>query len=89
MFGLDEFYGRKLAQWSAPVGEAGHALDPAAQSRRFAARWLMIPVTRAMDTLVIQLQGSGSELAGILREMAQGECSDTLEWINAGQPSGT
>jgi hypothetical protein len=84
LFGLDEFYDGKLAQW-APTSDSDESspVDSELQARRFAARWLMIPATRAMDTIVIQLNSPNSFLTEKLRELAMGKCRDFMEWVDS------
>ena len=48
-------------------------------ARRFAARWLMIPISRAMDTLVIQIESAQSELGHILERIAH-RMPDIVDW---------
>src|SRR5882672_542576 len=51
--GLDAFYEHKKSLWHPPaVSEPGVFADDPAQAHLFAARWVMIPMTRAIDTLV-------------------------------------
>jgi hypothetical protein len=84
LFGLDEFYDGKLAQWSPTSNsDDGIPVDSELQARQFAARWLMIPATRAMDTIVIQLNSANSFLTEKLRELARGKCRDFMEWVDS------
>ena len=83
-FGLDAFFSHKERLWSPPQAQAeGAVSDNFLHSRRFAARWLMIPMAMAgaMDTIVIHLEQSDSYLAGVLRNLAKGHCKDFMEWI--------
>jgi hypothetical protein len=52
-----------------------------AEAHRYAARWLMIPLTRAIDTLVIQVTAPDHPVTEALRAAAAA-CGDTvnLEW---------
>ena len=45
----------------------------------FAARWLMIPLTRAIDTLVIQVQSENHIVTKALRQVAD-ERPELIEW---------
>lgn len=65
---LDEFYRHK--ECYPPAGA-----DPADA----AARWTVIPLTRAMDTLVISVGGKDSRVKSALRE-AHRICADFVEW---------
>ncbi len=79
-FALDRFYVAKRAQGAAAPAEPGMLTGDASAADRYAARWLMIPLTRAMDTLVIQLDQGASPVRSAL-EAAAAECGDYVEWI--------
>jgi hypothetical protein len=82
-FALDEFFDHKASLWKAPPNyTAPSTQDAAVRSRLYAARWIMIPLTRAMDTLVIQIDRSDSFLVRILRQVACGPCKDYVEWVS-------
>ncbi len=72
---LDEFYDYKLKQLttSATAGD---------QPKIQAARWLLIPLTRAMDTLVIHITEQGSPVRDALKTVAS-QFSDIVEWHRA------
>lgn len=74
-FELDSFYDYKLAQLTQT---AQTATDPAAIRLRV-ARWLFIPLTRAMDTLVIHLTGRDSPLKTAL-QVAATHHQDFVTW---------
>lgn len=80
--GLDDFYSYKLATYSGPPvplapGDLGKDVDSA---RLHAARWTMIPLTRAMDTLVIQISQLYSPVRAAL-QAASTECGEYVEWV--------
>jgi hypothetical protein len=77
-FGLDDFFDHKARIWNAQP-------DHAVRARLYATRWIMIPLTRAMDTVVIQIIQRGSFLGEVLRNVAEGPCKDYVEWISAGE----
>lgn len=80
-FGLDAFYEYKRAQWHPPaVSAPGVYADDPQLARLFAARWTMIPMTRAIDTLVIQISTQPSYIRDALANAAEA-CSDFIEWI--------
>lgn len=65
-----------------------HAHDPLIESReeaaeRHAARWTMIPLTRAIDTLVINVGPADGPLRSVLRRVADRR-PDFVEWIDLG-----
>jgi hypothetical protein len=80
-YDLDQLWDYKARQW----GSEGHEHDPLIESReeaaaKHAARWVMIPLTRAIDTLVIGLGKSPGPLRGVLRRVA--DCHpDFVEWV--------
>lgn len=49
------------------------------QRRRFALLWALIPLTRAIDTLVITLRDPDSEIGKLLKELC-GDFSDFAHW---------
>ena len=72
----------KARQW---LGE-DYAHDPLMESReeaaeRHAARWIMIPLTRAIDTLVINIGSVPGPLRSVLRSVADRR-PDFVEWID-------
>jgi len=65
-----------LAEWkSLPVTGA----DDAQAARRSAARWMMIPCTRAIDTLVINVGREPSSLKTVLAKVRD-QRPDIVEW---------
>lgn len=53
---LDSFYDYKLSSWlSRPQEEPGFYANDEVAASRFAARWSLIPLTRAIDTLLLQI----------------------------------
>jgi hypothetical protein len=80
-FQFDRFYDYKLDTYVPTKEEESEPFfDRDTKARQFALRWLMIPLTRAMDTLVIQVSSSGHYLARVLSEVAN-ECRGTVEWM--------
>lgn len=78
---FDDFVAYKLA--TAPPDDTPQLSllrDDDAARRRFAARWSLIPLTRAIDTLVITLRDARSETGKLLRELAQ-RMPDCVEWL--------
>ena len=77
LFGLDDFHLYKLNQLSQNEPDS-------AQIRLQAARWLLIPLTRAMDTLIIHTRDENSHLAKILQSTAS-KFPDLVEWYRLDQ----
>jgi hypothetical protein len=92
---LDRFYEHKLVEGSLmqAAGDDGLARgqpgvfshDPSV-ARRHAARWTLIPLTRAIDTLVIQIDTTLSPLRTAL-EAAAATHGEYVTWVNTQQPS--
>lgn len=55
----------------------------AREARLFAINWLMIPLTRSIDHLVVHLTDEQSELGRILSNISA-RCPGAIEWINLG-----
>lgn len=80
-FGLDAFYEYKKSLWQPPATTApGVFADDPALPHLFAARWVMIPMTRAIDTLVIQIGTQASHVRDSLAKAAEA-CSDFVVWV--------
>jgi hypothetical protein len=77
LWGLDDFFEYKLTEWQA--GAPLPAADAERQANLYAARWLTIPLTRAIDTLVIQIGVKQSSLRAALWQVAEA-CQDFVEW---------
>jgi AAA domain len=80
-YDLDQLWDYKARQWEIE----GHDHDPLIETReeaaaRHAARWVMIPLTRAIDTLVIGLGTVPGPLRGVLRRVADRH-PDFVEWV--------
>jgi hypothetical protein len=80
-YAFDEFWDYKYRQWLAAPQEPGNLFDtPEEQAGAFASRWAMIPLSRAMDTLVINV----SPRPGIIRdalEKVHRDRADFVEWF--------
>ena len=77
---LDEFIDYKKSQYIPPeqgdlMMNAEHLAD------LFAARWLMIPLTRAIDYLVLQISNPEHPIANVLRKTAN-DFPGIVEWRN-------
>lgn len=77
---LDEFFRYKRSAWRPAVaGEPGAFEDDPTAAHRFASRWLMIPLSRAVDTLVLEIGPSPSPVRDALTRVAA-RCPDFVEW---------
>lgn len=77
---FDELYDYKLRSFAPTTEEAVvDFFDRDEATRRHALQWLMIPLTRAVDTLVIQVSPDDSFTKDKLRVAAR-ECGSVVEW---------
>jgi len=76
---FDELYDYKRRQYTPPAQTTFEFRDEAREAQLFAASWLMIPLTRAIDTLVIQIQSADHPIAQMLKAAAQA-CPSVVEW---------
>ena len=53
---------------------------PEERANRYVALWALMPLTRAIDTLVITISDSESEIARLLKEVSE-KMPDVIEWI--------
>jgi hypothetical protein len=73
--GFDQLYDRRFKQHDVP----NPFLDGDTAAHLAAARWLMIPVTRAIDTLVLQI-ASADHVVGRALRAAHEACPDIVDW---------
>lgn len=79
--GADRFYERKLHEGRAVAAQEAQVLiDPEERAREYAARWLLIPFTRAIDWLIIEIESRESELGKILTRVTE-SLPEPTEWI--------
>lgn len=77
--GLDAFWRYKFREAQRnPAEPADLFVSPEVAACREAARWLTIPVTRAIDTLVINVSAGDTILLPALRKLAD---EDYVEWV--------
>lgn len=82
LWGLDDFFEYKVREWHR-INAGSSVGDPDRQASLFAVRWLMIPLSRAIDTLVIQVGKRASAFKSTLRQVAD-SCQDFVEWRSTG-----
>ncbi len=80
---LDDFVAQKIAHPIAPEGET--VADPT----QAALRWMLIPITRAVQTLVITIRDPRSRAATVLRKAAADPAvpDGTVTWLSAARAS--
>ena len=80
-YGFDEFWEYKYRQWLASPHEPDNLFETTQErAALFASLWAMIPLTRAIDTLVINVSAQPSPIKQALVQV-QEQRSDFVEWI--------
>ncbi len=80
-YGFDEFWDYKHQHWLSSPQEPDDLFGaPQENASAFASRWAMIPLTRAMDTLVINVSSHTSMVKDALKTV-QKKRTDFVEWI--------
>ena len=80
-YAFDDFWDYKREQWLSSPQELDSLFDtPEELAAAFASRWAMIPLTRAMDTLVINVSTQPSCIKSAL-EKVHSQREDFVEWI--------
>jgi hypothetical protein len=80
-YGFDELWEYKYSQWFTERHEGDGLFDSLESlAVAHASRWAMIPLTRAMDTLVVNVSGQSSRLKEILLQVRRSR-EDFVEWI--------
>ena len=80
-YGFDDFWTYKYQQWlSEPRDRSGLFDTNEELAATFASRWSMIPLTRAMDTLVINISGKSGVIKDALTSV-HNQRRDFVEWI--------
>lgn len=80
-YAFDEFREYKYQQWLSLPQDLSGLFDTAEElASAFAARWVMIPLTRAMDTLVINISAQPSLIREALTKV-QRQRADFVDWI--------
>ncbi len=70
-YAFDEFFDYKRRQWLEAPKDLGELFDaPEELAAEYAAQWAMIPLTRAIDTLVINVSKETSFIKDVLAKVA-------------------
>lgn len=78
---FDKFYKYKLEIYETPKAGQMNFKSPEERRKEFAARWLLIPLTRAIDTLVLHIEDPNSHISRILKEIHSNN-PEYIEWIS-------
>jgi hypothetical protein len=77
---LDRFFDFKRKQYKHPPASSPDLFVADEDlATAFASRWLMIPLTRAIDTLVLALEDPDHHVAKVLRRVYEVH-GQTMEW---------
>jgi hypothetical protein len=80
-YAFDEFWDYKRRQWLTSERDRESLFETVEErAASFAARWAMIPLTRAMDTLVINVSARPSPIKKALADI-QERRADFMTWI--------
>jgi hypothetical protein len=77
---FDRFLEEKSNEYTEGAVDALLLESPEEKKKRYLFNWAMIPLTRAIDTLVITVKDADSVIGNILKEITF-ECSDYVMWI--------
>ena len=80
-YGFDEFWEYKYRQWLVSQHEPDNLFETTEErAALFASLWAMIPLTRAIDTLVINVSAQPSPIKQALVQVEE-QRSDFVEWM--------
>lgn len=80
-YAFDDFWAYKYQQWLSSPQEPGGLFETSEErAAAFASRWAMIPLTRAMDTLVLNISAQLSPVRNALMRVHE-QRPDFVEWI--------
>ena len=77
---FDTFISEKYSQYIEGTTESLLLESPEERKRKYIYNWMMMPLTRAIDTLVITLKDEYSEIGLLLKEISE-ENSDIVSWL--------
>ena len=77
---FDEFINGKQKDYKETEEDALLLESPKERKKKYIYNWAMLPLTRAIDTLIITIKDNDSDTAKLLREVAS-ECRDFVTWI--------
>jgi len=77
---FDKFYNYKLETIKEHKGQLD-LRSPEERRKDFAAKWLLIPLTRAIDTLVLNIRDPNSHISKILKEITENNPEYNIQLI--------
>ena len=78
---FDELIRYKLETWKDDGEEDLGLMSPEERKNSFVNLWSLMPLTRAIDTLVITIRDKDSDTAKRMRKLADSN-SDIIEWVD-------
>jgi hypothetical protein len=78
---FDQLFQYKMDSYVDAPNEELALETPGERANRFVTLWTLMPLTRAIDTLVITLSNSNSEIARRLKEVSN-TMPDVIEWVD-------
>jgi hypothetical protein len=76
---IDDFYQYKCETF-VDINEQQNFKTDEQKKSEFATHWLLIPLTRAIDTLVLNLENPDTHLYRVLREIHTSKPDWPIEW---------
>ncbi len=77
---FDVFLREKMDEYIEEPGDALLLESPEEKKKKYLFNWAMIPLTRAIDTLIIVIKDMDSEEARCFKEISN-VCNDYVMWI--------
>lgn len=78
---FDKFYEYKYETYKSEKKGQLDFMPDEIKKELFVANWCLIPLTRAMDTIVLHIEDSNSYISKILKEIYN-DCPEYIEWIS-------
>ena len=78
---FDKFYEYKYNEYKPPTEGQFDLMPEEVKKEIYVANWCLIPLTRAIDTIVLHIEDSNSYISKILKEMYN-ETPEYMEWIS-------
>lgn len=77
---FDVFLEEKSAEYQDSSVDALMLESPMERKKKYLYNWAMIPLTRAIDTIIITIKDPTSETARLLKKLSE-EHSDFINWL--------
>ena len=81
--GFDDFIEYKSKLWDKnPIQNNDGMIEYSKLKQQYLLQWLMIPLTRGIDTLVIHFSNKESEIKSRVKKIYESNGQDYMEWHN-------